>query len=243
MGTTSTPNYDLIKPNIFEELDSWGGHVNANSDVIDTEMKNNADSAGAAQAAADAAQAAADAAQATADGKAPLIHTHVVADITDWPASFPPSAHTHAIGDVTNLQATLDAKAPLVSPNFSGTPALGGAPLATQAYVQGEVHKINRWVDDANYTLTLDDMGRTVRMHTATADRTLTIPPNASVPFPNGTRINVGVWGSFRATIAPGAGVVIRSKENKVMIAEVAFAGITMEKVGENEWWLVGDLS
>jgi len=36
MGTTLTPNYNLIKPNIFEELDSWGGHVNANSDSIDS---------------------------------------------------------------------------------------------------------------------------------------------------------------------------------------------------------------
>ncbi len=36
------------------------------------------------------------------------------------------AAHTHAISEVTNLQTSLDAKAPLVSPAFTGTPTSGG---------------------------------------------------------------------------------------------------------------------
>lgn len=36
------------------------------------------------------------------------------------------TAHTHAISGVTNLQTTLDAKAPLSSPAFIGTPTTGG---------------------------------------------------------------------------------------------------------------------
>jgi hypothetical protein len=42
-------------------------------------------------------------------------------DLTDKPATFPPSAHTHAIADTTGLQAALDAKAPIASPTFTGT--------------------------------------------------------------------------------------------------------------------------
>lgn len=42
-------------------------------------------------------------------------------DILNKPSAFTPSAHTHAIADVTNLQSSLDAKAPLASPTFTGT--------------------------------------------------------------------------------------------------------------------------
>lgn len=41
--------------------------------------------------------------------------------ITGTPATFPPSAHTHAIADTNGLQAALDLKAPLDSPQFINT--------------------------------------------------------------------------------------------------------------------------
>lgn len=51
--------------------------------------------------------------------------------------------HTHTIANITNLQSTLDAKAPLASPNFTGTPTAPTAPngtntnqIATTAFVQ-----------------------------------------------------------------------------------------------------------
>lgn len=43
MGTTLTVNYGLIKPNPFEEVDTWGGHLNDNWDDVDTLIKANAD--------------------------------------------------------------------------------------------------------------------------------------------------------------------------------------------------------
>lgn len=39
--------------------------------------------------------------------------------ITGTPATFPPSAHTHAIADTTGLQAALDLKSPIDSPQFT----------------------------------------------------------------------------------------------------------------------------
>lgn len=53
--------------------------------------------------------------------------TEVVrADDTRLSNARTPLAHGHAIADVTNLQTSLDAKANLNSPNFTGTPQVGG---------------------------------------------------------------------------------------------------------------------
>lgn len=58
-------------------------------------------------------------------------------------------SHTHAISDVTGLQTALDAKAPLDSPTFTGTPAAptpsagnNSTQIATTAYVDGAVAAI-----------------------------------------------------------------------------------------------------
>lgn len=66
--------------------------------------------------------------------------------VTGKPATFPPSAHGHAVADVTGLQTALDAKAPKVSPSFTGTPtaptAAGGTSntqIATTAFVSAAI--------------------------------------------------------------------------------------------------------
>jgi phage-related tail fiber protein len=41
-------------------------------------------------------------------------------EVTGKPSTFTPSAHLHAISDVSNLQASLDAKAPIANPVFTG---------------------------------------------------------------------------------------------------------------------------
>lgn len=43
MGVTYTTNYNLIRPNPFEEEDSWGPILNANWDTVDTQIKARAD--------------------------------------------------------------------------------------------------------------------------------------------------------------------------------------------------------
>jgi hypothetical protein len=83
------------------------------------------------------------------DGK---VDAAEVADAVAWtgvsgkPATFPPSAHGHAVADVTGLQGALDAKAPKVSPSFTGTPtaptAAGGTSntqIATTAFVSAAI--------------------------------------------------------------------------------------------------------
>jgi len=74
----------------------------------------------------------------TWDGKADSNHTHTETDITDF-------NHSHAILDITNLQTTLNGKAPLASPTFTGTvkvpskttaAANDGTLIATEAQVK-----------------------------------------------------------------------------------------------------------
>lgn len=49
MGTTTTTNYGLIKPNPFEEEDAWGPYLNSNWDTVDTQIKARADAITALQ--------------------------------------------------------------------------------------------------------------------------------------------------------------------------------------------------
>jgi len=63
-----------------------------------------------------------------------------------------------------------------------------------------------------SYTLVLSDEWKLVTMSNAGAN-TLTVPPNSSVAFPVGTRIDVGQDGSGQTTIAAGAGVTIHTPE------------------------------
>lgn len=44
-------------------------------------------------------------------------------------------SHNHTIANIDNLQTTLNAKAPLASPTFTGTPKIGSANIATETYV------------------------------------------------------------------------------------------------------------
>lgn len=58
--------------------------------------------------------------------KAPLSHTHVIAEISGLGSALNGKAysiHDHVIADITGLQTALDLKAPLASPTFTGTPA------------------------------------------------------------------------------------------------------------------------
>ena len=67
-------------------------------------------------------------------------------DITGKPSTFTPSAHTHPSSDITDLGSSLNLKANLASPTFTGTPSAPTAPpgtnttqLATTAFVAASV--------------------------------------------------------------------------------------------------------
>jgi hypothetical protein len=61
------------------------------------------------------------------------------------------------------------------------------------------------------YTFVLADQSTVVEGSSATA-QTFTVPPNSSVAFPVGAEIEVVQMGAGQITLAPGAGVTLRSR-------------------------------
>lgn len=92
-----------------------------------------------------------------------------------------------------------------------------------------------------SYTLVLGDAYKLIEMEVTSAN-TLTIPTNASVPFPLGTQILVSQLGTGQTTITPSGGVTLRSSGGKTKTS-AQYAMCTLIKRGTNEWYLSGDLT
>jgi hypothetical protein len=93
----------------------------------------------------------------------------------------------------------------------------------------------------ANHVLALQDSGRTLNANSSSAI-TFTVPPNSSVAFPIGTRIDAFQYGTGQLAFVEGAGVTIRSKNsNKKISAQYSAAGLY--KVETDVWLLIGDLT
>ncbi len=93
----------------------------------------------------------------------------------------------------------------------------------------------------ASYTLVIGDAGKLVTMSNASANN-LTVPPNSSVAFPTGTRIDVLQKGAGQTTLVAGSGVTINSKASALKFS-AQYAGATLIKYGTDTWFAVGDLT
>lgn len=93
----------------------------------------------------------------------------------------------------------------------------------------------------ASYTLVLGDAGKLVTVSNASANN-LTVPPNSSVAFPTGTRIDVLQKGAGQTTIVAGAGVTLNSKGSALKLSG-QYAGASLIKYATNSWFVVGDLT
>lgn len=91
-----------------------------------------------------------------------------------------------------------------------------------------------------SYTLVLADAGKLVKM-TSGSSNTVTIPPYSSVKFVTGQTLEIVQWGAGQTTIAEGSGVTTRSAADVSTIAS-QYGGVTLTKIGTNEWWLEGRL-
>lgn len=91
-----------------------------------------------------------------------------------------------------------------------------------------------------SYTLALSDAGGVVEMNKAT-DQTLTIPLDASVDFPIGTRVEVIQSGAGDTTIVAPAGVTINSIGGLTKI-DSQWGSVSLIKRAANSWILNGPL-
>jgi len=95
------------------------------------------------------------------------------------------------------------------------------------------------WSDDVNsqtgtsYTLVLTDSGKQVTMSNASAS-TLTVPPNASVAFAVGVRIQVIQLGAGAVTLTAGSGVTVSETGNSLVLGQ--YQSAVLVKQATNTW-------
>ena len=112
--------------------------------------------------------------------------------VTDALAGKAATVHTHAISDVTSLQTSLDAKAPLASPAFTGTPTSGGIEIGYRS--------IPRRTTTA--TAVVGDRGGCIAISAG-----LTIPNSV---FSAGDAISIYNDSASAVTITQGSGLTLR---------------------------------
>jgi hypothetical protein len=83
----------------------------------------------------------------------------------------------------------------------------------------------------ADYTFTRADAGNIVTLSGST-NRQFTIPTNANVPLPVGTRITIATVGTAHISLAGGSGVTVSGTTNLNTLGQVA----TVIKIGTDTW-------
>lgn len=92
-----------------------------------------------------------------------------------------------------------------------------------------------------NYDFVLGDIGKYISMSYVSAC-TMTIPTNASVAFPIGTRIEIEQVGSGQVQILAASGVTLNSEGGKTKLVG-QFATCFIIKKDTNEWTLSGNIT
>jgi hypothetical protein len=97
----------------------------------------------------------------------------------------------------------------------------------------------------ASYTAVLADADKLVTMTVSTAN-VFSIPTDATVPFPVGTKIHVAQFGTGTTTISaatPGTTTVVSAGTTPAApFTRVQYASATCIKMGTNSWFILGDI-
>lgn len=105
-------------------------------------------------------------------------------------------------------------------------------------------HNVNAQTG-TSYTLVIGDQNDVVTMNNASAN-TLTIPTNASVAFPTGTKVEVWMLGAGTTTIAGATGVTLQGNGGSASAGscdiQTRYAGATLTKIDTNTWMVGGDI-
>jgi hypothetical protein len=88
-----------------------------------------------------------------------------------------------------------------------------------------------------SYTLVLTDAGQWVAINNANAN-TVTIPTNATVAFPVGTKITIQKYGAGNTTIQAASGVTLRDPNNAATITTQYDVRVIV-KTGTDEWVII----
>ena len=143
------------------------------------------------------------------------------------------NAHTILAATADDTPAALTVGEQTVVGRITG----GNIAALTVAQVQALLVPVtNAKTDD--YTLVLGDAGKIVEVSKGTAV-TLTVPTNATVAFPVGTRVEVLQTGAGQITVAAAGGVTVNAKVGLKVSAQ--WGRVTLIKRATDTWVLVGD--
>jgi hypothetical protein len=156
-------------------------------------------------------------------------------------------------------KASVDLKAPIASPTFTGTVSgvtksmvgLGNVdntsdadkPVSTATTAAISTSKTQLELNSqtgTTYTLVLADAGKRVDMSNASAN-TLTVPPNSSVAFPTNTLIFVSQGGAGQTSIAAGSGVTLNTAEG--LKVEAQYKMVSLIKTATDTWLVIGTVA
>lgn len=152
---------------------------------------------------------------------------------------------TQGAGTITGLAtvATSGLKADVGLGNVDNTSdaskPVSAAQAAADALKADKVITTTTQIGTA-YTLALADAATMVESNNAAAV-TITIPANATAAFPVGSVIGLRQYGAGQVTVAPAAGVTIRSRGGALKIAG-QYGEASLAKRGVDEWIIVGDV-
>lgn len=90
------------------------------------------------------------------------------------------------------------------------------------------------------YTTVIGDASKLITLNNASAI-TVTIPPNSSVAYPVGTKIDFAQIGVGQVTFAGGSGVTVNS--TPTLKTRARFSAVSCIKISTDGWILVGDLA
>jgi hypothetical protein len=183
-------------------------------------------------------------------------------DITDKPATFPPSTHNHDDRYMTDAEV-----AAAIAAGGSGAPSWDDVtdkpttfPPDThnhddRYYTEAEVTTLlaakadaaavyTQTIDakTANYTLVATDVGKLITMTSASA-LSLSIPTDAAVTWPVGARVDVLVMGAGMVTVSAAFPGTTTVNGTPSLVSRAQWSAFSLIKRAANLWVVVGDLA
>lgn len=164
--------------------------------------------------------------------------------------------HVHASDTSRVANSLVTTKGDIIAATAASTPARVGVGandtvlVADSAQTPGvkwstlssaQVPTVSRSLQTAAYTLVLADAGKLVEVSNAAAV-TLTVPTNASVAYPTGTKIDILQTGAGQVTVAGDTGVTVNSDGGKLKLTG-QWSAATLVKRDTNTWVLIGNLT
>lgn len=158
-------------------------------------------------------------------------------------------------GDTDNFRTTtqdIANLAPSTEPPVTSVNELTGAVVldtddiaegASNLYLtQARLRTAVESSSDTTYDFVLADAESKFKMLTSGSAMSATIPPQASVAWPDNAYIELCQGGTGAVTITPGSGVTVAVNPALTLETNGQYAVIGLKKVGTNSWIVFGNL-